>query len=281
MVRSPSPKKNETSKKEKNRSSGDSEILQNMRMMMSEYQGSIINKLDEPVGAIQLQLAGHTQQIADIQNDMVKQQIQISDQNDELKRLAREVTGMKSGGTASSWGDGGSTRGGGSDAGGARQQQSDATIRFMGTFPRPLLREQRKHHYDTVIFPRFQHLLENVKGTFQGLDQSYKFKFPTAVAAKVLQQARNEAGGHEWRDPRTSTTVPTRCRQDLPIDVRIRQRSFYVMHDPFLRELQKSAKWQQGCRLGVNGFKGVLQVIGLGDVWELVKTVKSGIGQES
>eukprot|EP00959_Pyramimonas_sp_CCMP1952_P142997 2993602-Pyramimonas_sp.AAC.1 len=120
---------------------------------MSEYQGSIINRLDEPVGAIQLQLAGHAQQIAGIQNDMAKQQIQISDQNDELKRLAREVVDLKSGGAASSWGDGGSARGGGSDAGGVRQQPSDATIIFIGTFPRPLLREQRNQHYDTVIFP--------------------------------------------------------------------------------------------------------------------------------
>eukprot|EP00959_Pyramimonas_sp_CCMP1952_P064480 1346386-Pyramimonas_sp.AAC.1 len=91
---------------------------------------------------------------------------------------------MKSHSTASSWGDGGSARGGGSDAGGARQHPSDATIRFIGTFPRPLLRDQRKHHYDTVIFPRCQHILENVEGTFQGVAQSDKLKFPTAVAAK-------------------------------------------------------------------------------------------------
>eukprot|EP00959_Pyramimonas_sp_CCMP1952_P356452 7464766-Pyramimonas_sp.AAC.1 len=43
--------------------------------------------------------------------------------------------------------------------------------------------------------------------------------------------------------------------------------------------LKRSPKWTSDLRLGVDGVKGVLQIIGGGDVRELVKTKRSGIGQ--
>eukprot|EP00959_Pyramimonas_sp_CCMP1952_P436449 9139238-Pyramimonas_sp.AAC.1 len=50
----------------------------------------------------------------------------------------------------------------------------------------------------------------------------------------------------------------------------MRQRAFNGIFEPFLNELRKSPKWDQSCRLGVNGFKGVLLIRTEDDVWEIV-----------
>eukprot|EP00959_Pyramimonas_sp_CCMP1952_P352745 7390477-Pyramimonas_sp.AAC.1 len=50
----------------------------------------------------------------------------------------------------------------------------------------------------------------------------------------------------------------------------MRQRAFNGIYEPFLNELKKSPKWGPTCRLGVNGFKGVLLVRDGEDMWEIV-----------
>ena len=73
----------------------------------------------------------------------------------------------------------------------------DATVRFIGAFSRPLLREVRENHRGTLVATRCGHVLENVVAVLNGVALSYKLKSPKPVAANVVQQAYNEAGGHQ------------------------------------------------------------------------------------
>ncbi|CAK0804679.1 unnamed protein product [Prorocentrum cordatum] len=100
------------------------------------------------------------------------------------------------------------------------------------------LKKAREKHYNETVLARYAHLLNGATPFFHGISQSYKLTFPTTVAAKTFQQ--------------------------------MRQKAFNGIFEPFLNELKKSPKWGPSCRLGVNGFKGVLLVRDDEDIWEIV-----------
>ncbi|CAK0867606.1 unnamed protein product [Prorocentrum cordatum] len=145
--------------------------------------------------------------------------------------------------------------------------ESDPCIRFVGTFPRPLLMKTRLAHWRQMQehFPELEDD-KRVTAVFHGVNQVYRLKVVNEDDATSFQPKMNDVN-MEWVDFRDGKKYPLR-----------KKRAFSGLYCDVLTKLQASRSWTGGCKLGVNGHKGILQVITDDDVYELAQAVQQGEG---
>ncbi|CAK0833666.1 unnamed protein product, partial [Prorocentrum cordatum] len=145
--------------------------------------------------------------------------------------------------------------------------ESDPCIRFAGTFPRPLPMKTRLAHWRQMQehYPELKDD-ERVTAVFHGVSQVYKLKFVNEDDARSFQTKMNDVN-MEWVDFRDGKKYPLR-----------KKRAFSGLYCDVLTKLQASRSWTGRCKLGVNGRKGVLQVVRGDDVHELEQAAQQGEG---
>ncbi|CAK0841367.1 unnamed protein product [Prorocentrum cordatum] len=222
--------------------------------------------------SIQAQQTAMTQ-LVDRVNLLTKQ---CADNDTNLKRIASATSSTASSSGGSISGTAGFAR---QIPSGAKKQRGfdavpggDSLLKFVGTFPRPVLDSVRRKHWDQLV-QHFPHLLSvGATPVFHSIAQTYAVKFEREDAAREFQRMAN-LQGMTWTDPRDGNIHPLRVKSDLPLDVRIRKRAFHHLWNPVRSLLMLSPHWQEGkCQLGVDGFKGVLRLRTESDVWELVSS---------
>ena len=138
-------------------------------------------------------------------------------------------------------------------------------------------------HFEMMQKTYAQYLTDDkVKPQFHRVGVNYKLTFNSEVHADDFMDQFNRAG-HMWTDPRDGTKHPLRVRGDLPVDARNKRKAFSKICVQIKDFLSASPRWNPTCRLGVNGYKGILQVSNDEDIWELVYAKPSGMqdGQET
>ncbi|CAK0897877.1 unnamed protein product [Prorocentrum cordatum] len=115
---------------------------------------------------------------------------------------------------------------------------------WIGTWPRPVLDKIRRGHYEQI--EQNLPIAADSTGDFHRVAQSYVIIFPT---------------------------------MDKAMEFRLQQRQFSKLYTPMRDLVGKSSKWSEGCRLGVNGFKGTLFVTNGDDIWTLITTNQISIDQ--
>ncbi|CAK0854123.1 unnamed protein product, partial [Prorocentrum cordatum] len=99
---------------------------------------------------------------------------------------------------------------------------------------------------------------------------SYQLIFTNELLAKRFQDFISEVD-IDWVDRRTRVSHNIRSRADLPLDVRAKQRAASVIYGKTL-ELLKAGPHVDAmshCRLGVNGYQGLINLYTDDEVWEL------------
>ncbi|CAK0846302.1 unnamed protein product [Prorocentrum cordatum] len=146
-------------------------------------------------------------------------------------------------------------------------------VKFVGTFPRPLLQRTRQEHFETLK-AQFDELTDDVEVTYDTVNQNYRITFKSPLVANKSQQLANQAGIF-WSGPRDQKQYPRRVRGDMPLEVRREKSAVAALWPLIYGKISIQPSWSSAHRLGVNGHKGVLQVTA-DDVWELVKAVPMG-----
>ncbi|CAK0890635.1 unnamed protein product [Prorocentrum cordatum] len=92
----------------------------------------------------------------------------------------------------------------------------EPTIKFIGTYPRPLLMKTRMAHWQQLqsLFPELKDE-STVTPIFHGVSQVYKLKFTRAADAQIFQLKLNQTC-MEWVDFRGKSRHSIRVRGDHP-----------------------------------------------------------------
>ncbi|CAK0861019.1 unnamed protein product [Prorocentrum cordatum] len=144
----------------------------------------------------------------------------------------------------------------------------DERKRWIGSFPRSLTKSQREAHWNSIQGHLTSSLLERVQPQFHGVAKSYVLVLPTPFDARSLSDSFRSLD-MVCVDPRGRSRRQVRVRQDLPLDVRSKQRAASSLRPGALELVRKTNHPLDGFKLGVNGCQGLMHLASEDEVWEL------------
>ncbi|CAK0891891.1 unnamed protein product, partial [Prorocentrum cordatum] len=251
-----------------------------MQAMLNTLQTELGRKMDAAQAATDLKLDNlmglHDGLSGEMKTMEAKFDQKVAEINMSLGELRSQVNASRAASSRAASSDGstlGFTRMAGGDGklrrGEARP--SDPCKRFIGTFPRTLLGKEIEMHWNTKIVPNLpREVIEGCNTKFSGSAKSYQLIFTNELLAKRFQDLISEVD-IDWVDRRTRVSHNIRSRADLPLVVRAKQRAASVIYGKTLELLKAGPHGDvmTHCRLGVNGYQGLINLYTDDEVWEL------------